>query len=165
MNYPKLMDAGVGMLNAGMLQGSRSHARRFRKSQREYIQTFEIIMHELSIATNLVELVTQHLPAGGAKVQSVRLRIGALSCVHADALRFSFELVTEGTLLQGAALAIDTVPISIYCKNCDSIEAIEGIQSFRCPRCETPSADIRSGQELDLESIELIEEETEPILN
>ncbi len=165
MINPKVMDAGVGIINAGMLEGTRSRARRFRKRQREYSQAFEIIMHELSIATNLVELVAQHLPAGGAKVQNVRLRIGALSCVHADALRFSFELVTAGTQLEGAVLEIISVPVSIYCRACDSIETIEGIQSFRCPRCETPSADIRSGQELDLESIELIEEEAEHILH
>jgi hydrogenase nickel incorporation protein HypA/HybF len=122
-------------------------------------------MHELSIATKLVELVTDHLPSGDVKVLSVRLRIGAISCVHADSLRFSFELVTRGTPLQRAALQIDTVPVSIYCTICNSIETIEGIQSFRCPTCQTPSADIRSGQELELQSIELIEEETEHSLH
>ncbi len=118
-------------------------------------------MHELSIATKIVELVTQHLPDGSAQVLAVRLRIGALTCVHADSLRFSFKLVTEGTPMQTATLQIDTVPISIYCAICNSIETIQGIQSFRCPNCQEPSADIRSGQELDLESIELIEQESE----
>lgn len=120
-------------------------------------------MHELTIAANLIELVTQHLPNGGdAKVRSVQLRIGALSCVHGDALKFSFELVAQGTPLQGATLEIETVPISIFCKPCDSIETIDGIQSFRCPRCNTPSADVRAGQELDLESIELVEADMQP---
>jgi hydrogenase nickel incorporation protein HypA/HybF len=122
------------------------------------------MVHELSIATQLVELVMQHLPDGGVLVTRVRLRIGTLSCVHADALRFGFELLTEGTPLQGAALQIDAVPVSIHCAICNSMETIEGIQDFRCPRCQTPSADIRSGQELDLESIEVIEQESETTL-
>jgi hydrogenase nickel incorporation protein HypA/HybF len=114
-------------------------------------------VHEISIATQLVELVMQHLPDRGVMVTSLRLRIGELSCVHGDALRFGFELVTAGTPLQGAALQIDTVPVSIYCTVCGSVETIESIQDFCCPHCQTPSADIRFGQELDLESIEVIE--------
>jgi hydrogenase nickel incorporation protein HypA/HybF len=123
------------------------------------------IVHELSIATQLVELVMQHLPDEGALVTRVRLRIGALSCVHADALRFGFELLTEGTPLQGAALADRGGARFDSLRDLQIVETIEGIQDFRCPRCQTPSADIRSGQELDLESIEVIEQESEPTLH
>lgn len=113
-------------------------------------------MHELSIANQLVELVSAHAQENdGGKVRLVRLRIGALSCVHRSALEFSFELVTESTPLQGAVLDIETVPVTVYCAHCDSVEPLDGIQSFRCPRCQTPSADIRSGRELELHSIEL----------
>jgi hydrogenase nickel incorporation protein HypA/HybF len=113
-------------------------------------------MHELSIANTLVELVEQQLSShSDSKVRSVRLLIGALSCVHREALEFSFELVTEGTLLQGAHLEIESVPVTVYCPVCDSVEPLEGIQSFRCPRCQTPTADIRSGRELELHSIEV----------
>jgi hypothetical protein len=37
---------------------------------------------------------------------------------------------------------------------------IEGVQSFRCPRCGEPAADLRQGRELEIASIEL--EEPEP---
>lgn len=113
-------------------------------------------MHELSIANSLVELVKQQIDANElSQVRALKLRIGALSCVHADALLFSFDLVTESTPLHQAELEIETVPVSIYCTHCDSVEPLAGIQSFRCPKCLTPSADIRTGQELELHSIEL----------
>ena len=115
-------------------------------------------MHELSIANKLVETVLEHAKdAGSGRVQRINLRIGALSCVHRDALLFSFDLVAADTDLAGARLHITDLPVTIYCERCDAIQELPGIQSFRCPVCQTPSADIRQGQELDIESIELAE--------
>jgi hydrogenase nickel incorporation protein HypA/HybF len=112
-------------------------------------------MHELSIANSLVELIVQQVDKDDLpSARCIRLRVGALSCVHPDALQFSFELVAQNTLLHDAKLEIEMVPISIYCANCDSVEPLDGIQSFLCPRCQTPSADIRAGRELELHSIE-----------
>ena len=113
-------------------------------------------MHELSIAQRVVELVADEVRAAGAvRAIGVTLRIGALSCVHEDALRFSFDLVGEGTPAAGAELRIVAVPVTIWCAACGHEVALPGIQKFACPDCGTPSGDIRAGRELDLESIEL----------
>lgn len=115
-------------------------------------------MHELSIAHSLVEVATEHARAhGAAGIRTIRLRIGQLSCVHRQALEFSFELVTEGTLLEGAQLEIEEVPVAIFCEPCGVVVELPDIQRFRCPRCETPSADIRQGRELDIESLEVVD--------
>jgi hydrogenase nickel incorporation protein HypA/HybF len=116
-------------------------------------------VHELSIASRVVELVGEEVrAAGGGRVVAVTLKIGALSCVHEDALRFSFNLVREGTPLADAELRIVTVPVVIWCAACGREVALPGIQKFACPECGTPSGDIRAGRELDLESIELADE-------
>ncbi len=113
-------------------------------------------MHELSIASRVVELVGEQVcAAGGGRVAAVTLKIGALSCVHEDALRFSFNLAREGTPLADAELRIVTVPVMVWCAACGREVALPGIQKFACPECGTPSGDIRAGRELDLESIEL----------
>lgn len=113
-------------------------------------------VHELSIASRVVELVGEHVcAAGGGRVAAVTLKIGALSCVHEDALRFSFNLVREGTPLADAQLRIVNVPVAIWCAACGREVTLPGIQKFACPECGTPSGDIRAGRELDLESIEL----------
>ena len=112
-------------------------------------------MHELSIATNLLNLVTESLQAnGGGRVRCLRLKIGRLASVHEESLRFSFDLVKEGTLLAEASLEIDHVPVTIFCQACQQESCLEGIQSFRCLHCQQPCGDIRQGRELDLESIE-----------
>ncbi len=113
-------------------------------------------MHELSIANRIVELVTEQVhDAGARRATAVTLRIGALACVHEDALRFSFDLVREGTPLADAELRIVAVPVTIWCAACGREATLASIQKFACPDCGTPSGDIRSGRELDLESIEL----------
>jgi len=113
-------------------------------------------MHELSIATSIVEAVTSELrDHGGGRVTAVNLRIGRLSCVHEDPLRFSFDLVREGTPLEAAELRIQEVPVAIWCPSCEAERELPGIQSFACPACGTRSGEIRRGREFDLESIEL----------
>jgi hydrogenase nickel incorporation protein HypA/HybF len=113
-------------------------------------------MHELSIASRVVELVVEQVcSAGGGRVAAVTLKIGALSCVHEDALRFSFNLVREETPLADAELRVVTVPVVIWCAACGREVTLPGIQKFACPECGTPSGDIRAGRELDLESVEL----------
>ncbi len=113
-------------------------------------------MHELSIANRLVEIASELAENEGVStIASITLRIGALSCVHRKALEFSFELVTKDTPLEGAMLKIIDVPVTIFCAECEREVELPGIQRFRCPVCDTPSSDIRQGQELDIESIEV----------
>jgi hydrogenase nickel incorporation protein HypA/HybF len=115
-------------------------------------------MHELSIANRIVEIAGDRCREESARAKVVTLRIGALSCVHEDALRFSFDLVREGTLLADAELRIVSVPVTIWCGACGREVELPGIQRFACPDCGTPSGDIRAGRVLDLESIELADD-------
>lgn len=118
-------------------------------------------MHELSIANSLVEIATEHVKASGAgRVSAINLQIGALSCVHQSALEFSFDLVTKDTILEGASLNIETLPVTVYCDQCEKEVELPGIQKFRCPECQSPSADIRQGKELEVASIEVVDNET-----
>lgn len=113
-------------------------------------------MHELSIAHRIVELVAEQVRAAGAdRATAIMLRIGELSSVHEDALRFNFDLVSEGTPAAGAELRIVHVPVTIWCGGCEREVVLPGIQKFACPACGTPSGDIRAGRELDLESVEV----------
>jgi hydrogenase nickel incorporation protein HypA/HybF len=123
-------------------------------------------MHELSIANSLIELASEHLaPEDAGRVAEVHLAIGALSCVHEESLRFGFDLVAQDSALAGAKLIIRHVPVAIYCGPCSRTIELDGIQRFRCPVCDTPSADIRQGLELDLEYLELRDDALEDARN
>jgi hydrogenase nickel incorporation protein HypA/HybF len=115
-------------------------------------------MHELSIVASVVDSVTETLAAyPGAKVVEVRLRVGALASVVVDSLEFCWGVATDDTPLQGARLVVVTVPVIMHCTACDADVELDGLQSFRCPRCGEPCSDLRQGRELDIDSIEIDE--------
>lgn len=117
-------------------------------------------MHELSLTTSIVETVTETLTAlpdssRGARVIEVRLRVGALSSVIPESLEFCWGIVSEGTPLEGAKLAVQVLPVIVHCEPCGQDAELEGVQSFRCPRCGEICAEIRQGRELEIDSIEI----------
>ena len=113
-------------------------------------------MHELSIAHGIVDVVTESARAADAHgIRTVFVNVGRLSGVEAGALQFSYELVVQGTMLDGSRLVIQEVPIVIYCTSCCAERELTGVQRFRCPVCDTPSGDIRRGRELEVASIEI----------
>ncbi|MGA3048173.1 MAG: hydrogenase maturation nickel metallochaperone HypA [Terracidiphilus sp.] len=119
-------------------------------------------MHELSIVSSVVETVMESLEAyPGARVVEVRLKVGALASVVVDSLEFCWGIATEGTPLAGSRLVVNTLPVVMHCAACDANVELEGVQSFRCPRCDEPCSDLRQGRELDIESFEIEEAETE----
>jgi hydrogenase nickel incorporation protein HypA/HybF len=64
-------------------------------------------MHELSIAMSIVEIAEEEaFRHRAARVQTVHLSMGPLAGVAREALRFSFALACEGTLLEGSQLII-----------------------------------------------------------
>ena len=95
-----------------------------------------IPMHELSIASHLLEVALDYIQdLHSIRVERIRLKIGALTAVHQDSLRFSFEMVSAGTPLAGAELHVEWLPIVIYCETCDELRQLSGIQSLECPIC------------------------------
>ena len=93
-------------------------------------------MHELSIASSIVEAVTESAAAyPGARVKEVRLRVGALASVVEDSLQFCWELATEGSPLAGSKLVINVLPVIVHCEPAGRTPQLAGVQSFRCPHC------------------------------
>ena len=116
-------------------------------------------MHELSIATSLVELTERALADAGEDrpVEAVRVRIGALAGVVTEALRFSWDVAIDGTRCAGSRLEIEEVPGRVRCPACTAETELPNPPRFRCGVCDTPTADILAGQELELISLELQE--------
>ena len=67
-------------------------------------------MHELGIMTGVMEAVEKSaVQAGATKVLKVTLSIGEMTEAIEDSLRFAFEVLTEGTMSEGAELEINMV--------------------------------------------------------
>lgn len=117
-------------------------------------------MHELSIALSIVdECANVALSRGSIRVTSVYLKLGQLSGVVEEALRFSFGLACEGTALEGSRLLIEHVPVTVYCPGCEAERVLPSIQLFRCPICQRPTPEVVRGRELEISAIEIEESE------
>jgi hydrogenase nickel incorporation protein HypA/HybF len=120
-------------------------------------------MHELSIVSSIVDTVTESLAAyPGARALEVRLRVGALASVVVESLEFCWGIAAEGTAMEGSKLVVKVLPVMMHCVPCGADVELEGVQSFRCPRCGEPCSDLRQGRELEIESIEIEDGEEKP---
>lgn len=108
-------------------------------------------MHEMSIAMAVVEQIERAEPSG--TVESVRLQIGELAGVVPEALRFSFGLICEGTVLEGAELHIDAVPGRARCAPCATEWDTGMPPRLGCPSCGGTSAELVSGRELRIRGV------------
>jgi hydrogenase nickel incorporation protein HypA/HybF len=108
-------------------------------------------VHELALTESVVDAVIDRLP--GAKISCVRLDIGALSGVVADSVRFCFDLVTEGTSLEGARLEITRTPGRARCRSCGAEFEPDGALML-CP-CGSADAAVLSGQEFTIASVQV----------
>ena len=105
---------------------------------------------------SIIEGASQEaLNLGAAQVHSVHLKLGALSGVVKDALLFSYEVASNGTMLEGSRLVIEEVPVVIYCSECQAEQKLESIQRFCCPVCGTLSSDVVRGRELEFVAMEI----------
>ena len=131
-------------------------------------------MHELSLSGAIVHTVERH--AEGRRVTVVSMRIGTLRQVVPASLTFYFDIVARGTVCEGARLEHELVGALLRCGECrrewdpapspiathgGPLEAMPGLPSFRCPECGGAGAEVLSGGEFEVESIEVESSETE----
>ena len=115
-------------------------------------------MHELSVARDMVALIELQL-AGAApvRVTKVLLRVGPLSGVVPQALRFAYDAAVAGTSLAGSILQIDEVAPAVFCGRCGAERPLASVQRLRCPVCDAPTPDVVRGRELEVVSVEVVD--------
>ena len=111
-------------------------------------------MHELAIAESIVGISARH--ADGRQVTKVYLKVGHLRQVVPSALAFSFELVAQGTPVEGAELEVQQVPAAGLCRDCGEETRLEGFP-LQCRACGGFDLEILQGEELFVESLEMEE--------
>lgn len=112
-------------------------------------------MHELAIANSIVNTVLGEAKKGQYKtITAIGLRIGALTDIVPEALEFGFSAITAGTLLEGAKLEIENVPVLGRCGACREAFEVKGFV-FACPGCGSSNIEVEQGQELDIVYIEV----------
>ena len=107
-------------------------------------------MHELGITRNIVAIVAEH--ACGRRVTRVAIDVGRLSGVMSEAIRFSFDIVAQGTCIEGAQLDIRDIDGRGRCRACQA----EFVTPALFTPCACGSRDVErvAGEELKVREFE-----------
>jgi hydrogenase nickel incorporation protein HypA/HybF len=111
-------------------------------------------LHELAIAESIVGISARH--ADGRRVTKVYLKVGHLRQVVPSALAFGFELVAQGTPVEGAELDVQQIPAASLCRDCGEETRLESFP-LQCRACGGFDLEILQGEELFVESLEMEE--------
>ena len=113
-------------------------------------------MHELSIAQNLLDIVSaQCLKDGFKEIESINIKVGKASGIMPDALSFGFDAIKTDTIAKNACLNIAEIPVTGSCRDCNFVFTVEEEYVLCCPYCKGPSFVITAGRELDIVDMEV----------
>jgi len=112
-------------------------------------------MHEMAICESIISVIEQQAVAQSFnKVNMVRLEVGAMAGVELEALRFSFDVVTRGSIADGAKLDVIELPVTGWCMPC--ARAISVRERYdACPDCGSYQIQITGGEELRIKEMEV----------
>lgn len=112
-------------------------------------------MHELAITQNILDIALKHAEkANATKVNTIYLVIGQLSSVVDESVSFYWDMISEGTLAEGASLQFRRIPTKMACNKCNKeYEPKPG--DFACPHCSSESVTVKQGKEFFLEAIDI----------
>lgn len=110
-------------------------------------------MHEVGLIQTVLNEISQVAAQNHiTRVTKVRLVIGRLNGALPDVLEFAFSVLTPETMFEGAALEIESVPITLECEHCGAQTVTDELAYF-CPQCNG-RARITGGRELYIDFFE-----------
>ena len=112
-------------------------------------------MHELPVTENILDISLRHARAEGAsRITDIYLVLGELSSIVDDSVQFYWDLISEGTIAEGAILHFTRIPITLHCLTCDARYTPSG-EDFACPQCSSERVELDRGEEFYIDSIEI----------
>ncbi len=111
-------------------------------------------MHELPAVTELINTLEEEAEKHSLKsITRVVLKVGELSSMESECVRYYFELLSEDRLMQGASLEFERVPARLKCRDCGA--EFDHEKSFDCPKCGKSAVLIKgTGREFLISTVE-----------
>jgi len=115
-------------------------------------------MHEFGIAQGIVKAVSAQADGlgDGERVMKVAVRVGALSGIDVEALRFSFNAITSDSEFADLELVVECQEHRRACETCSNEFEVD-VQAFdsACPSCGNPRTSFVTGDELEIAYLEV----------
>lgn len=110
-------------------------------------------MHELWLCQSILEIIKQNtVKKEQCRVKKIILDIGQLAQVDKEALLFSFQVASQGTIAQHAVLQINEIPAQALCEACKAIVPLKQYYDA-CLSCGSHSLKVVQGEELRVQSM------------
>ena len=112
-------------------------------------------MHELSVTESVLEIACKHAKkAMATRVTDVFLVIGRLSSIVDDSVSFYWDVISKDTICEDSKLHFRRIPAELVCLECGEQYVLE-TDLAPCPKCGSARIRVVSGDEFNLESIEI----------
>ena len=112
-------------------------------------------MHEYSITQSIVQISNEEaLKHEAKKITEIRLKIGELSGLVPESLQIYFEMISQGTLCEGAKIVVEKIAIRFMCNDCGNESGVVG-GIYKCPKCDSKNIKIINGNEYMIDSMEV----------
>jgi hydrogenase nickel incorporation protein HypA/HybF len=114
-------------------------------------------MHEYPITEQIIRIAEKHGKRFRAsKIESINLVVGEQSGFIGESIQMYFDVISKGTLCEGAELVIKTIKPELRCTACGAL-FYRKILSFACPSCGGDGAPTEIGREFYIESVTIKE--------
>ncbi len=113
-------------------------------------------MHEISIATSIIDSVIELAAQNNAKkVKEISIEIGKLAMIDKEQLKFGIEILANDTICKGMDVEIKFLPVKIKCKNKhittidEDVEFLDIPKYLKCGKCgDNEGIEILQGKEI-----------------
>lgn len=112
-------------------------------------------MHEYPITQSIVRISAEEAEKHKAKkVLEIKIVIGELSGLVPECIQDYFDILSKGTISEGATLKIQKVFPKIYCAECN-YESDMKPRVYTCESCGSTKVKIIGGKEFYIDSMEV----------
>lgn len=111
-------------------------------------------MHEVSLCRSLAAAVLR--AAKHRQVETIYLDVGQLRQVVPEAMIHAWGFVVRGTVLDGAALRLNSIPAVLACTDCGASAQLGPELGFACHTCGSSNTHLVSGEEFTLTAIDVV---------
>lgn len=114
-------------------------------------------MHEVSIALGIVDELKRIARENNAiKITLVKLKIGKMSGIVTDSLKFAFDVIkNEHPIMASAEILIHEIPLVYQCNECSTTFETGDVYFTACTHCSADNVKIISGEEQHIENVEM----------
>ncbi len=115
-------------------------------------------MHELPVVKSLFDICMKHATANGvSRVIAVNLKVGEISDLQDEWIQRYFDFLARGTIVEGARLKIERVPLVVRCQKCSEPFPVDIRQANKveCPKCGATELAYVSGREYTVDTMEV----------